>query len=140
MSRSAGSRLLASELRESLGAHTSSDYDSAFRICRTHRIDLNLIAQHASLLDDLQLFVTQLEQEEHLNLFLSSLSADTLHEDRLNELCERMRDVLDTRPLGKSWTNSCLVTFVKQSPPNFEGALLRLRDIHGAYRFSKSKR
>ncbi|CEH13826.1 IkappaB kinase complex, IKAP component [Ceraceosorus bombacis] len=119
--------LILSVVRQHLA---SSQYGLAFGICRTHRIDLNIIAQHSALLSDLELFVTQLEHEDHLNLFLSALSTELLHADKLNELCEKMRAVLDRKPLGKRWTNSCLVTFVKQSPPNFEGALLRLRDIH----------
>jgi elongator complex protein 1 len=51
------------------------DYLSAYMACRKHRIDLNILYDHEpkSFLNNVELFVNQVEKVDYLNLFLSSL-------------------------------------------------------------------
>ena len=50
-------------------------YGSALRICRAHRIDLNLLHDHnpAQFLNDLRSVAEQVQSEDHLNLLISGL-------------------------------------------------------------------
>jgi elongator complex protein 1 len=51
------------------------DYKTALLMMRKHRIDMNLLYDHnpAAFLEHLESFVTQVNNPELLNLFLSSL-------------------------------------------------------------------
>ncbi|KAI9145319.1 IKI3 family-domain-containing protein [Paraphysoderma sedebokerense] len=51
------------------------DYRSAFILCRKHRIDLNLLHDHNpnQFIQYVEKFVTDLDEVDHLNLFLSGL-------------------------------------------------------------------
>jgi hypothetical protein len=53
----------------------SHRYRSAFLLCRRHRIDLNLLYDHSpsTFQAHLSEFVTQVKENDHLNLFLSGL-------------------------------------------------------------------
>ena len=52
------------------------DYLSAFLSCRKHRIDMNLLYDYnpSQFLANVSLFIQQINQEDYLNLFISSLS------------------------------------------------------------------
>lgn len=51
-------------------------FREAFVNCRKHRIDLNLLADHdpATFMDNLPLFLEQIPEVDHLNLFVSALA------------------------------------------------------------------
>ena len=51
----------------------SGNYRKAFFACRKHRIDLNVIVDHdpEAFVERIPLFVEQIPEVEHLNLFLA---------------------------------------------------------------------
>ena len=50
-------------------------YKRAFLACRNHRVDMNILHDHApqSFMKDVALFVDQVKKVEHIDLFLSQL-------------------------------------------------------------------
>ena len=50
-------------------------YKKAFLACRSHRVDMNIIHDHApeEFISSVTLFVDQVEKIEHIDLFLSQL-------------------------------------------------------------------
>lgn len=64
--------LVLQQVRKALDA---KQYKDAFMMCRRHRIDLNFLCDHDSdaFLDDLPVFVEQINDNEHLGLFISGL-------------------------------------------------------------------
>lgn len=65
------------------------DYKKAFLICRTHRVDMNILHDYApeQFMRDVELFVKQVRRTEYIDLVLSSLSeenvAETLYKETL---------------------------------------------------------
>lgn len=63
----------------------SRNYLKAFSACRKHRIDMNVIVDHdqAAFLDGLSSFIEQVDDVDHINLFLTSLGCVqiNLHEE-----------------------------------------------------------
>lgn len=57
------------------GYLNNKEYREAFLVCRRHRIDLNILCDHDrnAFIEDLALFVDQVESTEYLNLFISGL-------------------------------------------------------------------
>lgn len=57
------------------GYLNDKEYREAFLVCRRHRIDLNILCDHdrSAFLQDLGLFVDQIDSVEYLNLFISGL-------------------------------------------------------------------
>ncbi|KAK5733144.1 putative elongator complex protein 1 [Elasticomyces elasticus] len=66
------------------------DYKKAFLICRAHRVDMNILHDHApeQFMRDVALFLKQVKKVEYVDLFLSSLSdedvAQTMYKETLN--------------------------------------------------------
>lgn len=125
-------------------------YGKAFRICRLHRLDMNILIDHneQQLHKDVGIFVQQVQQSDHLNLFLSSLNPEHVPRKgrvigvkevltpeieskraRINALCDAMRAVLETYPDQKDYINTILTTHVRKSPPDFEAALELLQNL-----------
>ena len=54
----------------------SLDYKKAFLLCRKHRIDMNLIVDHAPeiFVNNIDRFVAEVEDADYLNLFITSLN------------------------------------------------------------------
>lgn len=50
-------------------------YKKAFLACRNHRVDMNILHDHAPqrFMEDVALFVDQIKKVEHMDLFLSQL-------------------------------------------------------------------
>lgn len=50
-------------------------YNHAFLSCRTHRIDTNILYDYnpSQFLNNVHLFINQIDSSEYLNLFLSTL-------------------------------------------------------------------
>lgn len=57
------------------GHLNNKEYREAFLVCRRHRIDLNILCDHdrAAFIQDLPLFVDQIDSTEYLNLFITGL-------------------------------------------------------------------
>lgn len=128
-------------------------YRSALRICRTHRIDLNLLYDAApqQFLANLDLFVRQVDDTDHLNLFLTSLKDEdttaTLYmkylaalppvetdekpavEGKTNRICLALRNTLLARNRGK-FLQSILTSYARTTPADYEGALSHLMELH----------
>jgi elongator complex protein 1 len=70
-------------------AISSKDYKKAFSICRTQRVDMNILHDYApeQFMANIELFVQQLKKTEYIDLFLSSLSEEdvsqTLYKDTI---------------------------------------------------------
>ncbi|KAF2166740.1 hypothetical protein M409DRAFT_54530 [Zasmidium cellare ATCC 36951] len=59
-------------------AISNRDYKKAFSICRTQRVDMNILHDYApeQFMRDVDLFIKQLKKVEYIDLFLSSLSEE----------------------------------------------------------------
>lgn len=70
-------------------ALTIRNYKKAFSICRTHRVDMNILHDFApeQFMADVELFVKQVKKIEYIDLFLSSLSEEdvskTIYKDTI---------------------------------------------------------
>jgi len=66
---------------------TSRDYKRAFLICRTHRVDMNILHDYApaSFMRDIALFVNQVKKTEYIDLFISSLTEENVAETTYKE-------------------------------------------------------
>lgn len=64
--------LVLAGIRRSIEA---KDYLPAFLACRNHRVDLNILHDHAAaeFLGSVELFIDQLKKIEYIDLFLSQL-------------------------------------------------------------------
>lgn len=58
------------------------EYRRAFLACRNHRVDMNILHDHApsQFLNHVRLFLEQLCSVEHIDLFLSQLRYDRFHD------------------------------------------------------------
>ncbi|KAI9680544.1 MAG: hypothetical protein M1817_003984 [Caeruleum heppii] len=80
------------------------DYRTAFLACRNHRVDMNILHDHAPLqfMSETGLFVDQIKKVEHIDLFLSQLReedvAQTMYRETLpaTERRDQMQDGIDT--------------------------------------------
>ncbi|KTW29713.1 hypothetical protein T552_00920 [Pneumocystis carinii B80] len=95
-------------------------YDKAFSLCRTHRIDTNVLYDYnpSQFLDNIFLFITQLNSSEYLNLFLSTLKEEDLMKTLYN--MESARDdtynetkVLDTKSSKVNMICDCILKVLK---------------------------
>lgn len=70
---------------------SNKDYKKAFLSCRGHRVDTNILYDYApqQFLENVELFVKQIEKAEHIDLFLSQLREEdtsiTLYKETLVE-------------------------------------------------------
>ncbi|KAL3233433.1 hypothetical protein RNJ44_03473 [Nakaseomyces bracarensis] len=76
-------------------------YKDAFIICRTHRINLDILYDYAPelFMDNLVNFIEQVETPDHLNLFISCLGEDNVAETKYKEtLNTDMSQTFETSP------------------------------------------
>ncbi|CAG8606102.1 2620_t:CDS:2, partial [Scutellospora calospora] len=131
------------------------DYLSAYKACRKHRIDLNILYDHKPdlFLKNVQSFVTQITKVDYLNLFLSSLrnedvtitmysqigigsksssSSTDLHDvsTKVNTICDAVRAVLKSMDT-KIYLQSIITSYVRKTPPDLESALNLLAKLKG---------
>ncbi|CAG8447568.1 10999_t:CDS:10 [Ambispora leptoticha] len=128
----------------------SLDYRSAFILCRKHKLDFNILYDHApdTFLGNVKTFVEQVSEVDYLNLFLSSLrnedvtltmypypsndksenGASQKPNDRIdprqkvNIICDSIREILENLDL-KRYIQSILTAYVHKTPPDLEPAL-----------------
>lgn len=120
------------------------DYREAFLMCRKHRIDLNIIYDHApnAFEDTVTDFVKQLDDVDYLNLFISSLKPANVNislygegdatEDpaKVNRVCDLLRVALEQVDFNR-YIQPILTTHVRKMPADYESALkllLTLKD------------
>ncbi|UZJ53574.1 hypothetical protein CBS101457_002894 [Exobasidium rhododendri] len=128
-------------------------YGAAFRICRTHRLDMNLLVDYnrVDFLANIGLFVKQVQDVEFLNLFLSSLreedvtktlykplgaalvvensTAEPPHTNKVNAICDSIRVELEGMNESSKYINSILTTYIRKSPPDYESGLTLLQKL-----------
>lgn len=131
-------------------------YGAAFRICRTHRMDVNILYDHdpESFMANVATFVQQVADVDYLNLFLSGLrdedvtttlykpltaqiapvagtSSDTAGSKagKVNKVCDAIRAELEKLD-SRKYIQSILTTHVRKVPADYEAGLsllLRLK-------------
>ncbi|RUS18247.1 IKI3 family-domain-containing protein [Endogone sp. FLAS-F59071] len=119
--------LVLSSIRDAIDRY---DYRIAFIYCRKHRVDFNILFDHApsSFLDNIDSFVRQLQDVDFLNLFLSSLRNEdvtiTMYpfgaksstakshglQSKVNTICDAIRAVLQKLDV-KYYIQSILSTY-----------------------------
>src|SRR5882762_4408108 len=124
------------------------NYRKAFFACRKHRIDLNILVDHdrVAFMGRLSSFIEQVDDVDHINLFLTSLGCvipyrilvisfnqrirrSTQQPQVTAELCDTIRLELEKRDITR-YVNSILTAYMVKTPPDREaglGLLLRLR-------------
>ena len=123
-------------------------YGSAFRTCRTHRMDVNILYDHdpQSFVAHIDKFVQQVADVDHINLFLSGLRNEdvttTLYKpilgstqseaaapmDKVNQICDAVRAELE-RIDKRKYINSILTTHVRKVPADYEAGLSLLLEL-----------
>ncbi|KAK7691913.1 hypothetical protein QCA50_005318 [Cerrena zonata] len=107
-------------------------YAKAFAACRRHRIDLNVFVEHdkQTFLDDLSLFIEQVDDVDYINLFLTTIGQGNLPSEVVSQVCDGIRIELEKKDM-KKYVNSILTAHVVKRPSDHESALallLRLRE------------
>ncbi|CCF56038.1 hypothetical protein KAFR_0A06030 [Kazachstania africana CBS 2517] len=76
--------MVLSEVRKNI---LSKKYKEAFIICRTHRIHLDILYDYAPdlFLENLNVFIEQIDRVDYLNLFISCLVEDDVTETKYKE-------------------------------------------------------
>ena len=132
--------MVLSSLRKHLNA---LEYHAAYAICRSHRIDLNILHDHAPelFIQTIGKFVKDLDSVDHLNIFLSSLRDEDVSKTKyagfnklnilnnqksafigkINSVSEAILSVLQGDSLN--WIDSIITVFVVQQPARLEDAL-----------------
>lgn len=67
--------MVLAEVRKNIMAKR---YKEAFIVCRTHRINLDILHDYAPelFIENLEVFINQIGRVDYLNLFISCLSED----------------------------------------------------------------
>lgn len=130
--------MVLASLRQHLNA---LEYRAAYALCRRHRIDLNILHDHAPelFIQTIGKFVKDLESVDHLNIFLSSLRDEDVSKtkyagfsnnknssligfvEKINSVSEAILKVLKEDSL--TWIDSIMTVYVVQQPSRLEDAL-----------------
>lgn len=116
--------------------------------CRKHRIDLNALVQHnhAAFLENLPVFLEQVHEVDHINLFLTGVGCVALtvvsvptnsiprqgsqSPEKIAQLCDAIRVELERKDLTK-YINSILTAYMVKIPPDPEAGLSLLLRLRG---------
>jgi elongator complex protein 1 len=144
--------LVLSSVRQSID---KKQYKEAFVISRKHRIDLNLLIDHApeQFKENASEIIMQIEKPDYLNLLVAGLKNEDVtrtmyqplnvvqdelsyeemkNSGKINAVCDLLRTALDENskiPTEHDYTQTILTTFAKQEPPQLENALKRILEI-----------
>lgn len=126
-------------------------YGPAFRICRTHRMDVNILYDHdpEAFMRNVATFVRQVADVDYLNLFLSGLrdedvtrtlykplssqtsasdpsplsaTATATTQSKVNKVCDAIRVELEALD-SRKYVQSILTTYVRKVPADYEAGL-----------------
>ncbi|KAG2015494.1 pol II transcription elongation factor [Coprinopsis cinerea AmutBmut pab1-1] len=119
--------LVMQVVKEDLDA---TNYRKAFMACRKHRIDLNELVDHnqETFLQGVPLFVEQIHEIDHLNLFLTMVGRGSSSPETVARICDAVRGELEKRDL-KKYINTILTAHVVKTPPDYESALAELHRL-----------
>ncbi|CCJ31569.1 unnamed protein product, partial [Pneumocystis jirovecii] len=147
--------LVLSEIYESIKL---KKYNHAFLSCRTHRIDTNILYDYnpSQFLNNVHLFINQIDSSEYLNLFLSTLKEDNLTEtlynielkkesniafekkvtntsfSKVNTICDHVLKALEIYSDDK-YMESILTAHLSKIPADYDSALkliINLKNIN----------
>ncbi|KAG0142181.1 hypothetical protein CROQUDRAFT_82453 [Cronartium quercuum f. sp. fusiforme G11] len=130
-------------------------YFEAFLECRKHKIDFNLIVDFDLIRfmeEGLKKFVEQVNDIDHLNLFLSNLKDINVTEqlypitnrwknstasssnpnrstNKVNSICALIVETINQKPNKLDYVNTILTAFVCKRPPDYRSALNFLSEI-----------
>lgn len=128
-------------IKRHLDSHRFKD---AFMLCRKHRVDMNILFDHdsSSWFNHALEFLTQINNSEHINLFLSELRNDSVCttvyneyysirlvealtvDDKINRVCDTISQCIqEVDPEYNIFLFAKLVSYVKKSPPELENML-----------------
>ena len=113
------------------------NYNSAFSLCRKHKINLNFIydINPSSFISNINTFISKVSKPEYINLFINSLDNSICEEyqilfnkhndndNKVNHICELIRNRLLLIDNNEQYINSILITYTKQTPPLYLDAL-----------------
>jgi elongator complex protein 1 len=123
------------------------NYKRAFELMRKNRLNLNFLYDYKpkKFFDNIPTFISNARSDDDICLFLSEIdnekntrneyikyilkpeenpSTDTqTWHPKANLICEKFRSHLESSSNSTEHMNSILTTYIKQSPPNMEGAL-----------------
>lgn len=104
----------------------------AFMLCRQQRMDLNLLVDthESSFYSSIDEFITQVNQVEYLNLFLSQLKED----GKINKMCKLIRESIDRKGWTTSHFETILTSLLVQKPPEYPSAM---RLLNSAFKDKK---
>jgi elongator complex protein 1 len=138
--------LVLSTIRHAIEA---KEYRGAFLACRKHRIDLNILIDHAfdqfcEMVDE---FITQIKEPDYLNLFITGLKDEDVtltmypsgsfsgvlsktktRENKINHICNIIRIALQNLS-NLDYNQPILTSDAKKVPAALEDAMLRIADI-----------
>ncbi|PWW72432.1 IkappaB kinase complex, IKAP component [Tuber magnatum] len=145
--------LVLAGVRRSIEA---KDYLPAFLACRNHRVDLNIIHDHAprQFIELVELFMDQVKKIEYIDLFLSQLREEDVSktmyrktlqsaeaperfnqigtinrsESKVNRICDAFLNVLLPKRLSSNLQN-IVTAYVCKTPPDHDAALLLIGDL-----------
>ncbi|WFD06264.1 Putative elongator complex protein 1 [Malassezia vespertilionis] len=118
----------------------SGAYGEALRISRAHRVDLNILHDHApdAFLAHVDELIAQVSNVDHINLLLSSMRNDDVTErlyrplvareatgfasEKVNRICDAFIAALP-RAGERRYLSSLLTAYVRKDPPDYEGGL-----------------
>ncbi|KAF7980125.1 hypothetical protein HWV62_39551 [Athelia sp. TMB] len=97
---------------------------------RKHRIDLSAIVDNdqATFMTRVSSFVEQIDDVDHINLFLTSIGRGPQPPEVIASLCDAIRLELETKDI-KRYVNSILTAYVVKTPPDHESALALLLQL-----------
>ncbi|ODQ78957.1 hypothetical protein BABINDRAFT_162043 [Babjeviella inositovora NRRL Y-12698] len=155
--------MILSEVRQHI---KDTEYYKAFMLCRTHRIDLDILHDYDPKLwaDNMPKFVAELGKVEYLDLFVSCLHEEDVcktkyketlgsdemvqqftqlqvtekPESKINKICEQMVTLLTQPAYYSKYLQTVITMFACQSPPNLAGALALIGAFTDADELEKS--
>ena len=83
-----------------------------------------------AFLENISSFVEQIDDVDHLNLFLTRLSQSSLDAEKVSKYCDAVRAELEARSLTR-YVNSILTAYVVKKPADYESSLALLLRIRG---------
>ncbi|CAF4035756.1 unnamed protein product, partial [Rotaria magnacalcarata] len=128
----------------------TTNYKRAFELMRKNRLNLNFLYDYnpKQFFDNIPSFISKTRSDDDICLFISEIDNEKntreeymkyilkqekhppidakIWHPKANLLCEKFRSCLLSTENCTEHMNSILTTFVKQSPPNMEGALVFL--------------
>ena len=135
------------------------DYLGAFALCRSHRVDMNLLFDHDpdAFAANVDAFVEQLNDADKLNLFLSNLRNEYVPRARdvvnrgilkvsfshaavtarsalkTSTICGLVRGAIEKRPDSRRFLRTVLTSYVCCTPADLPAALAVVQKIKGEH-------